>query len=194
MDDLFSWAQDKAVVGAIKAVVKLAVTGSIAGGTLVLTQAIRRRGDVQTGGVRGSTVQSPKILIVGLVCGLLSAGFLVWGMLEPVSLEGPGEGLAWILLITGFTFGFVVMSIYASHRWDWDERGLRWHGAFRSVDIPWDQLQRAGFSWDGQFVATSTTGRKIRWTNFALEHEAIMHAVQARLLIGPAEAPAAKAA
>ena len=194
MDDLWSWVQDEAVVGAAKAAVKLGVTGAIAGGTLLLTRAIRRRGEVETDPVRGATVQSPKILIVGLLCGLLSVAFLVWGVVDPVSLEGPGEAMAWIMLITGFTIGFVVMAVFSSHRWSWDDRGLHWQGAFRSAHIPWAQLQKAGFAWDGQFVATSRTGTKIRWTNFALEHEAIMRAAQARLADASQAAPSAQAA
>lgn len=194
MDDLWSWAQDKAVVGAVKAVVKLGVTGAIAGGTLVLTQSLRRRGEIQTDERQGSTVQSPNILVVGLLCGLLSAGFLVWGVVDPVTLEGPGEAVAWILLITGFTIGFVVMAVYSSHRWSWDDTGLHWQGAFRSAHIPWAQLQKAGFAWDGQFVATSRTGKKIRWTNFALEHEAIMRAAQSRLAEAQADTTARQAA
>jgi hypothetical protein len=193
MSDLSSWLHNAALVGAIKGGVKLAVTGAIAGGTFVLTQAIRRRGEVSTGETGGSTVQSPKILVIGLLCGLLSVAFLIWGLTDPETLAGPGEAMAWVLLVSGFTLGFVVMAVYASHRWEWDTRGLTWHGFFRSAHIPWNELSHAGLSWDGQFVATSTSGRKIRWTNFALEHEAIMRAAQVHLAAQHA-GPAAKAA
>ena len=193
MSDLLSWVHDEALLGAIKGSVKLAVTGAIAGGTLVLTQALRRRGEGSTDESGGATVQSPKVLVIGLMCGLLSLAFLIWGLVDPETLQGPGEAIAWVLLISGFTLGFVVMAVYASHRWEWDTHGLTWHGFFRSTTIPWSEMTRAGLSWDGQFVATSRTGQKIRWTNFALDHDAIMRAAQAHLAEHRA-VPAAKAA
>jgi hypothetical protein len=179
--EFWEWALDKGTVSAAKSAVKMAVTGAIAVGTFVLTQALRSRGSVQASIDAGSTVQSPQILVTGFACGLVSLGILIWGIVDPATLEEPGAGIAWMILIGGFTSGFVVMSVYAAHRWTWNEDALMWEGAFRRERIPWDELASVGTAWDGQFVAKAKSGRKIRWTTYALEHDALTAAIRWRL-------------
>jgi hypothetical protein len=158
------------------------VVGAIIGvATAILTTALVQRGEVLIGQTRGSTRQSPQIFVVGALCATLAIAALIWGALDPATVHEPTDATAWICLVGAFALGFVIMSIYALHRWDWDEEGLHWRGAFRRTSISWADLSRVGRSWDGQFVARDRRGRAIRWTTFALQHTAIASAATSAL-------------
>jgi hypothetical protein len=158
------------------------IVGAIIGvATALLTTALVQRGEVIVGRVRGSTRQSPQIFVVGALCAALAIAALIWGVLDPTTVHEPTDATAWACLVGAFALGFIVMSAYARHRWDWDEKGLYWRGAFRRTSILWADLTCVGRSWDGQFVARDRRGRAIRWTTFALEHAAIADAAATAL-------------
>jgi len=186
MDDLWSWALDKGTAASVKALVKAGVTAAIAGGAFVLTRSLKARGEVRVAEGCGRTRQSPQVFVLGVLCGLVAFACLLWGLLDPASLDEPGAGVAWLLLIVGFTSGFLATAVYAQHRWTWDGERLDWQGAFRRVAIAWRDLEVVGRSWDGQFVARDGSGRTIRWTTYALEHAALNRAAQENLALNRA--------
>jgi hypothetical protein len=66
---------------------------------------------------------------------------------------------------------------FTRHTWQWDARGLRWHGALRSTSMRWPEIVRLGKSWDGGFFAADKTGRRISWSTYTLGHEALLRAI-----------------
>ena len=157
----------------VHVVVEWVVTTIVAASAFGLTQSLLRSGAVQISPAIGRTRQSPAVLVVGLLCGVMATICLLWGIFDPSTLLEPGAARAWLLLILGFTLGFAVMTVYAQHRWDWDEKGVRWRGLFRSAAIAWPDLTQYGRSWDGQFVARDRRGHVVRWTTFTLGYQAL---------------------
>ncbi|HWA22279.1 MAG TPA: hypothetical protein VG735_07790 [Caulobacterales bacterium] len=165
----------------VQSLVEWAVGAIIAIGTAALMRALVQRGEIQTAVESGRTSQSPEIFVVGLLCAAVALGCLAWGVLDLASLREPGAATAWFLLIGGFALGFIVTTIYAQHRWAWDEAGLSWSGAFRKVTIGWADVRRVGKSWDGQYVVRDMRGRAIRWTTYTINHQALRAAVESRV-------------
>ena len=93
-------------------------------------------------------------------------------------MREPGDLYAWAGLIGGFSLGFLLIVPFTRHTWDWDRDGLRWRGAWRAVSMRWPDLARLGKSWDGQFFVADKTGRKIYWSPYTLEHEALRRAIE----------------
>lgn len=169
----------------VHSIVEWAVGGIIALGTAVLTRALVWRGRVRIGVGEGRTCQSPEVFMVGLLCGTIALACLVWGIVDTSTLEDQGSAVAWLLLIAGFTLGFVATGTYAQHIWMWDAQGLVWRGAWRKTAIRWSDIKPPGKSWDGQFVVRDTHGHAIRWTTYTLEHQALRDAIDAAIAWGP---------
>jgi hypothetical protein len=148
-------------------------------GAALLARNLARRGRVWVGHGAGRTCMSPYVLLVAVLCGGAAAAFLVLGLIEPESLREPGSFYAWAGLVGGFTLLFAAIVPFTRHTWEWDAAGLRWHGAFRSVSIPWSELARVGKAWHGQFFAADRTGRRFYWSTYTLEHAALRGAIQA---------------
>ena len=110
-----------------------------------------------------------------------------WGILHPSTLRDEGSAVAWLLLIVGFTFGFLSSGAYAQHVWNWDAQGLAWRGAWRKVAIAWSDIEPVEKSWDGQFLVRDAHGHAIRWTTFTLKHQALRAAVDAAIAARPRE-------
>ncbi len=191
MSDFWTWAEELASIAALKGAVKAVILGAIAGATLLLTRVATRHGDVSMNEAAGQTVQSPKLIVVAGLCGACAVAFLAWGILNPESLAVPGSDGWWLGLVAGFTLGFLALAILSTHRWSWDCERFTWHGAFRSRSILWRDLVSAGPTWEGQFAARDKTGRKIRWSTYALEHEALARIAQAHLAAVAAPSQAA---
>jgi hypothetical protein len=117
------------------------------------------------------------ILLVGLLCAAMAAACLVLGLLDPESLQERGQFIAWAGLVGGFSLAFLLVLPFSRHAWDWDRKGLSWRGAWRSVSIPWPDITRAGKTWDGQTFVADARGRRICWSSYTLEHEALRDAV-----------------
>ena len=177
MSGVTDWLLDHSVHTIVGAV----VGGIIALGTAVLTRARILRGRVQVGVREGRTCQSPKVFMVSLLCGAMALGCLAWGILDPSTLREQGSAAAWLLLVVGFTLGFLSTGAYAQHVWSWNEWGLTWRGAWRKTAIAWQDIEPAEKSWDGQFLARDAFGHAIRWTTFTLEHQALRAAVDAAI-------------
>jgi hypothetical protein len=114
-----------------------------------------------------------------MLCGAAAAAFLVLGLIEPESLREPGAFAAWAGLIGGFSLAFLAILPFTRHTWEWDAAGLRWRGALRSIAIPWADIARVGKSWDGRYFAADKAGRRLYWSTYTLEHEALRRAIQA---------------
>jgi hypothetical protein len=161
-----------------KAILQLILVAALAGGAAIFARNWVRRGKVWVTSDAGHTRMSPFILLVGLLCGAAAAAVLVLGLVYRESLQEPGDFYAWLGLIGGFLFFFVLMLPFTRQTWDWDREGLRWQGAWRTVSMRWPELARLGTSWDGQFYVADKTGRKIRWSTYTLEHEALRRAIE----------------
>lgn len=181
MNDFWAWASALAATAALKGIVKAVILGAIAGATFLLSRLAMRRGAVVLSEAAGHTVQSPKLIVVAGLCGVCAVAFLVWGILDPDTLQVPGSDGWWLGLVAGFTLGFLALAILSTHRWSWDDERFTWHGAFRSRTILWRDLVSAGPTWEGQFAARDKAGRKIRWSSYTLEHEALARIVQSYL-------------
>ena len=175
MQGIPSWLLDEGV----HQLVEWVIGAIIAVSTAFFTTALARRGAVFATETSGDTRQSPEVFVVGALCAVIALGVLVWGLVDRATIRGQGEATAWASLTAAFTLGFAVMSVYAQHRWWWDETSLSWRGVFRRTTILWSDIRRAGKSWDGQFVARDRRGHAIRWTTFTLHHQAIGKAADA---------------
>ena len=76
-----------------------------------------------------------------------------------------------------FSIAFLFVLPYSRHAWEWDPKGLSWRGAWRSVSIPWPHIKRAGKTWDGRTFVADADGRKICWSSYVLEHQALPDAI-----------------
>jgi hypothetical protein len=149
----------------------------LGGGAAVFARNWTRRGKVWTKDDAGHTCMSPLILLIGFLCAAMAAACLVLGLLNPESLRARGDFIAWAGLVTGFSLAFVLILPFSRHTWDWDRDGLRWTGAWRSVSILWQDMKRSGKTWDGQYFVADAEGRKIRWSPYTLEYEALNAAI-----------------
>jgi hypothetical protein len=172
-----SFLQGLAEEGA-KAILELGLFAVLFGLAAIFARNWARRGKVWVAGDAGHTCMSPLILLLGLLCGAAATAVLALGLLYPESLRDPGDFYAWAGLIGGFLLGFLLILPFTRHTWDWDREGLRWRGAWRAVSMRWPELARLGKSWDGQFFVADKAGRKIYWSTYTLEHEALLHAIE----------------
>jgi hypothetical protein len=147
-------------------------------GAAVFARNLVRRGKVRVGRDSGRTGMSPYVLLVGLLCAVAAAVFLALGLVFPHTWREPGAFNAWLGLVMGFSLGFLAILPFTRHTWEWDEAGLRWHGAWRSASMRWPEIARLGKSSDGQFFAADKTGKRICWSTYTLEHEALRRAIQ----------------
>lgn len=162
-----------------KAILEAIVVGGLALGAGVFARSLARRGKVWIGSGAGRTCMSPYVLLLGLLCAVVAAVFLALGLIYPETWREPGAFKAWLGLVGGFSLVFLVLLPFTRHTWEWDETGLRWQGAWRSVAMRWADIARLGKSWDGQFFAADMTGRRIYWSTHTLEHQALRSAIRA---------------
>lgn len=163
----------------IQAVVELIVMAALAAGAAILARNMVQRGRVRVENGAGHTCMSPYALLVAVLCGLMAAACLALGLFDPESLREPGQFYAWMGLIGGFSLAFLGILRHTRQTWEWDREGLRWRGAWREKSMRWSDLARAGKSWDGQFYVADKAGKKIRWSTYTLEHEALARAIAA---------------
>jgi hypothetical protein len=164
----------------VTAILEVALMGVLAGAAALFARKWVRRGKVWVKGDEGHTCMSPFVLLVGLLCAAMAAGCLVLGLLDPGSLEERGQLIAWAGLVGGFSLVSLLILPFSRHAWDWDREGLRWRGAWRSVSIPWPDIKSAGKTWDGQTFVADARGRRICWSPYTLEHEALRDAIARR--------------
>lgn len=161
---------------------KVVLEGILVGGltlvAAVLARGLARRGKVWIGAGAGRTCMSPFVLLLGLLCAAAAVVVLAVGLYFGERLREPGEFYAWVVLIGGFSVVAVAILPFTRHTWEWDAGGLRRHGAFRSVALRWPELARLGKSMNGQFFVADAAGRKIAWSQYTLEHEALLRAIQ----------------
>lgn len=165
---------------ALNAILQATLMGLLIGGAALLTRNWVRRGKVWVNGDEGHTCMSPLILLIGLLSAASAGAFLVLGLLDPQSLHDRGQFIAWAGLVGGFSLAFLLILPYSRHAWDWDPKGLSWRGAWRSVSIPWPDIKRVGKTWDGRTFVADARGRKIYWSSYILEHEALRDAITRR--------------
>jgi len=161
----------------VKTVLEAILVGLLTLGAAVLAGRLARRGKVWIGKGAGRTCMSPYALLVGLLCAMTASVCLTLGLLYPETWREPGAFEAWVGLVAGFSLGFLAILPFTRHTWHWDETGLRWQGAWRSVSMRWPEIARLGKSWDGQFFAADRRGRRIYWSTHTLEHEALRTAI-----------------
>jgi uncharacterized membrane protein len=164
----------------LTAILEVALMGVLAGAAALFARNWVRRGKVWVKGDEGHTCMSPMILLIGLLCAAMAAACLVLGFLNPESFRERGDFIAWAGLVGGFSLAFLLILPFTRHAWDWDREGLTWSGAWRSVSIPWPDIARAGKRWDGQCFVADARGRKIYWSPYTLEHEALREAIARR--------------
>jgi hypothetical protein len=155
------------------------LVGLLTLGAAIIARNLVRRGKVWVGANAGHTCMSPYVLLVGMLLAVIAAVFLVIGLAWPATLREPGEFNAWVGVVAGFSLGCLAILPFARHTWQWDATGLRWHGALRSTSMRWPEIVRLGKSWDGGFFAADKTGRKISWSMYTLEREALVRAIHA---------------
>jgi hypothetical protein len=173
-----------------QSVLEAILVGALTLGAVVIARSLARRGKVQVGADAGHTCMSPYVLLVGLSLAMAAAILFVLGLVWPETLREPGEFNAWVGVVAGFSLGCLAMLPFTRHTWQWDATGLRWDGALRSTSMRWSEIVRLGKSWDGGFFAADRTGRRIYWSTYTLEHEALLRAIYAARpdLILPADA------
>jgi hypothetical protein len=161
-----------------KAILEIVFGAVLVAGGAILARIWARRGKVRIESGSGHTCTSPYVLLVAVLCAVAAAAFLALGLVYPEALREPGELKAWAGLIGGFSFLSLVIAPFTYHTWEWNREGLSWRGAWRAVSIPWSKLARVGTSWDGRFFAASKSGKKIYWSTYTLEHEALRRAIE----------------
>jgi hypothetical protein len=115
-------------------------------------------------------------------------GFLVLGLYERDTLRDPGQFYAWAGLVGAFAVSALAIAPFSRHTWEWDATGLRWRGAWRSAALRWHDIMRLGKTWDGRSFAADMTDRRIYWSEYTLEHEALLRAIlKARPDLAPPE-------
>lgn len=181
MDDLWAWFSHEAVAATIKTVVKGTIMGAIAVATWALTRTALRHGEITLDESQGHTVQSPKLIVIAVLCGICAIAFLLFGILNPASLEPEGAGGGWLALVGSFTCLFVLLAMLSAQRWTWDAERVEWQGTLGKRTILWRELATAGSTSEGQYAARDIHGRKIRWSNYTLEHEALSRIAKAYL-------------
>ncbi len=179
MDTFFDFFDGAAKQG-LSAILEAALMGLLAGAAALFARSWVRRGKVWVKDEEGHTCMSPLILLVGLLCAAMAAACLVLGLIDPGSLRERGQLIAWAGLVGGFSLAFLLILPFSRHSWDWDRESLTWRGAWRSVSMPWQDIARAGKRWDGQWFVADARGRKIYWSPYTLEHEALREAIARR--------------
>jgi hypothetical protein len=160
-----------------QSVLEAILVGVLTLGAAIIARNLIRRGEVRVGVDAGYTCMSPYILLVDLLLAVVAVGLLVLGLAWPETLREPGEFNAWAGIVAGFSLGCLMILPFTRHTWQWDARGLRWHGALRSTSMRWPEIVRLGKSWDGGFFAADKTGRRISWSTYTLGHEALLRAI-----------------
>jgi len=173
MNDFIERLAEEGAKSALEAI----VVGLLTVGAAIIARNLVRRGKVRVGADAGHTCMSPYVLLVGLLCAVAAVVFLVLGLVWPESWQEPGAFKAWVGLVAGFSLGCLAILPYTRHTWQWDATGLRWQGALRSASMRWPEIARLGKSWDGRFFAADKTGRRIYWSTYTLEHEALLRAI-----------------
>jgi hypothetical protein len=144
-----------------------------------LARRLAQSGKVWVGQGAGRTRVSPYMLIAGLVSAAGALFFLVAGLYDSERLHDPVQFYCWVGIVGASALGALAFLPFAQHTWQWDSTGLRWRGAFRSVEMHWSDLVHLGKRFDGQLYVTDRTGRKIAWwPDITLEHEALLRAIR----------------
>jgi hypothetical protein len=177
MTDFFNdFIQRLAEEGA-QSVFEVILVGLLTLGAAIIARNLVRSGKVRVETDAGHTCMSPYVLLLALLLAVVAALLLALGLAWPESLRDPRDFNAWIGVVAGFFLGFLAILPFTRHRWLWDATGLRWHGALRSASMQWPDIVRLGKSWDGQFFAADKTGRRICWSTYTLEHDALFRAI-----------------
>jgi hypothetical protein len=166
--------------GAVTAIVAAVLMAVLAGGATLFTRSWVRSGKVWVKADDGHTRMSPFILLLGLLCAAMAIACLVLGLVDPPSLQDSGQFTAWIGLIGGFALAALFILPQSRQAWDWDEKGLRWRGPWRSASLLWSDIKTSGKTWGGQTFVADARGTKIYWSSYTLEHQALRDAVARR--------------
>jgi hypothetical protein len=118
-------------------------------------------------------------MLAGILNGIIGVVFLASGLVWPAWVGDPYDFKVWLWGIALFSAFSLMALLFSRLTWEWDATGLRWHGAFRTISMRWQEIVRLGKSWDGRFFAADKAGRKIYWSNYVLEHEALQRAIHA---------------
>jgi hypothetical protein len=161
-----------------KIVFELMLVGLLTLGAAILARSLARRGKVWVGAGAGRTCTSPYVLLVGLLCAVGAAVFLALGVIYPDTWQEPNAFYAWLGLVALFGLIFLAILPFTRHTWQWDEAGLHWQGAWRSASMRWPDIARLGKSWDARFFAEDKAGKRIYWSTYTLEYEALHHAIK----------------
>jgi len=172
----------KSLIQAAPQSVAEALLGAILTGLLTLVAAITarnlvRRGKVWVGPHAGHTQMTPLMLLGGLLVAVMGVVFLFWGFVRPP--RDPYDFNVWVGGLAFFSLLSLPCFLLSRLTWEWDRAGLRWHGAFRTISMPWHEIVRLGKSWDARFFAAGKTGSRIYWSTYTLEHEALVRAIHA---------------
>jgi hypothetical protein len=171
--------------GLFTGVLELALVGLLGAAAALWARSWTQRGKIWIKTGAGRVCMSPFVMLVGMLCGAAAAAALALGLLYPNSLQEPGELTAWLGLVGGFTLLSLAVVPFAWQTWEWDRDGLRWQGAWRPVSMRWAELNHHGKTWDGRSYVADKTGRRIYWSDYTLEHEALARAIrQARPDLG----------
>jgi hypothetical protein len=160
-----------------QSVLEVILAGLLTLGAATIVRKLVRRGEVHVAPDAGQTCMSPYVLLVGLLLAVVAVMLFAVGLALRQTLREPGEFNAWVEVVAGFSLGCLVILPFTLHTWQWDVTGLRWQGAQRSTSMRWPDILRLGKSWDGGFFAADKTGRKIRWSAYTVEHEALFRAI-----------------
>jgi hypothetical protein len=160
------------------AVAAISVSAAIMA-SAALARRLARSGKAWVGQGAGRTCVSPYMLIAGLVSAAGALFFLVAGLYGSEQLRDPVQFYCWVGIVSASALGALTLLPFAQHTWEWDSTGLRWQGAWRSVEMHWPDLVRLGKRLDGQLYVSDRTGRKIAWwPDITLEHEALLRAIR----------------
>jgi hypothetical protein len=173
MNALFERLADEGAQSVLEAI----LAGLLTLGAAIIVRKLVRSGEVEVAAGAGHTCMSPYVLLVALLLAVAAVALLVVGLAWPQTLREPGEFNAWVGIVAGFSLGCLAMLPLTRHTWQWDAAGLRWHGALRSISMPWPEIVRLGKSWDGAFFAADKTGRRISWGTYTVEHGALLNAI-----------------
>src|SRR5262249_4142486 len=160
-----------------KSVLEAIVVGLLTVGAAIIARSLVRRGKGRVGAAAGHTCMSLFVLLVGLMCAVAAAVFLVLGLAWPETWQEPDAFKAWVGLVAGFSLGCLAILPFTRHTWQWDATGLRWQGALRSASMRWPEIARLGKSWDGRFFAADKAGRRIYCSEYTLDQELLDRAI-----------------
>ena len=151
----------ESAVRAILSVVVPAVLFGVAG--FVTHAMMKNRTLVELDATRGCTTSAGIVATTALFGAGLVALFCYAYFFAPPEDPDQEAPLRW--LIVGFTISAAFMAAMALHRWRWNEHGLEFRGVLRTISLRWSELDQAGPSWHGGWLARDRDGRRIYWSS-----------------------------